>query len=424
MINGASTRRLFESFCSGASNHQGHSGPLGFVRLTKDLLGLTRDSYGRPALRETLDDGKRRLRPDEFSLRDLAESLVGPDWVCALDPRQGSPYGGVDLLEGANVAVQPSAFNHISAFNATVGGLLEVKVLEAYRKPGFIADQLVRTIATRQRSEKLPATSRIGDKAETMNPGQAHPRAQFGERYVTTPETQKRGLAVDVTKEAVFFDLTNEMLMRAESIGEELGLRKEKLVLDMVLGVTNTYTYGGTTSNTYGTSGNWINDHSNALVDWTDIDAAEQLFAAMTDQESGERIVCLPDTMLVMPYKKRTAMHILNATEISTSTASAAEIRRGPNADMNFKLLSSPILYQRATDATGLALAASAAREYWFLLEAQRAFGYMENWSMTVQSAGASDYQMLDYGLVTSVFADEMGIPTVLEPRYVVRNKD
>ena len=422
MINGASTRRLFESFCSGASNFQGQTGPLGFVRLARDLLGLSRDSYGRPALRETLEDGKRRVRPDEFSLRDLAESLVGPEWVSALDPRHASPT--IDLVEGANAAVQPSAFNQISAFNATVGGLLEVKVLEAYRKPAFIADRLVRTIATRQRSEKLPATSRIGDKAETMNPGQAHPRAQFGQRYVTTPETQKRGLAVDVTKEAVFFDLTNEMLMRAESIGEELGLRKEKLVLDMVLGVTNTYTYGGVNSNTYGTSGNWINDHSNPLVDWTDIDNAEQLFAAMTDQESGERIVCLPDTMLVMPYKKRTAMHIVNATEIESRTASAAEVRHGANSDMNFAILSSPILYQRATDATGLNLAAADAREYWFLLEAKRAFGYMENWSMTVQSAGATDYQMLDYGLVTSVFADEMGIPTVLEPRYVVRNKN
>src|SRR5687767_7737029 len=176
MINGASTRRLFESFCSGASNFQGQCGALGFVRLARDLLGLSRDSYGRPALRDTLEDGKRRLRPDEFSLRDLAESLVGPEWVSALDPRQSTP--AIDLVEGANAAVQPSAFNQISAFNATVGGLLEVKVLEAYRKPAFIADRLVRTIATRQRSEKLPATGRIGDKAETMNPGQAHPRAQ------------------------------------------------------------------------------------------------------------------------------------------------------------------------------------------------------------------------------------------------------
>jgi hypothetical protein len=125
-----------------------------------------------------------------------------------------------------------------------------------------------------------------------------------------------------------------------------------------------------------------------------------------------------------MPYKKRTAMHIVNATEIESHTASAAEVRRGANSDMNFAILSSPILFQRATDATGLNLAAADAREYWFLLEARRAFGYMENWSMTVQSAGATDYQMLDYGLVTSVFADEMGIPTVLEPRYVVRNKN
>lgn len=423
MINGANTRRLYESFSKGDTNHKGQSGPGGFVRFVRDHIGLSEDEFGRPALVETLEGGKRRIRPEEFSLRELAESVVGSEWVSTLDPRRSQ--GMVPVAEAGEVV--PSMFNNISAFNGTVGGLLEVKVLEAYRKPTFVADQLVRTISTRQRSEKLPATSRIGDVAETMQPAQAHPRAQFGERYVTTPDTQKRGLAIDVTTEAVFFDLTNEMLMRAESIGEEIGLRKEKLVLGVVIGATNPYIYGGTAYNTYLTSGNWINDHANQLDDWTDIDNAEQLFAAMTDQEKGERITVVPDLLLATPFKKRTAMHILNATEIGEYTASAAQERRGSNSDMTFKLVTTPILdqmLQAAAAIGGLALAASAAKHYWFLMEAKRAFGYMENWALNVQRASATDYAMLDKGLIMSIFADEMGIPVVLEPRYVTRNKD
>jgi len=289
----------------------------------------------------------------------------------------------------------------------------------------FVADRLTRTIPTRQRSERLPATGRVGDRAETMTPGQAHPRAQFGERFVTTPETQKRGLAIDVTKEAVYFDLTNEVLMRAESIGYELGLRKEKLVLDVVLGLSNTYSYRGTTYNTYLTSGNWVNDHANPLVDWTDVDAAMQLFAEMKDQESGERIVASPTQMLVTPYKEMTASMILNATTVESRTASSAEARRSANPlSGKYELLVSPIAYQRLTDADGGNLAASAAREYWYLGEFQRAFGYMENWAMHVVQARTDDYVMADHGLVMSVFADEMGAPTVLEPRYTVRNKN
>ena len=398
-------------------------GPSGFVRWVYESLGLTRDEFGRPALRDKLSDGSPRMRAEEFSLRCLAESLVGVEGAERLG-QVGHPLS-MNLLEGANAAVQPSAFQNISAFNATVGGLIEAKVLEQYRRPVFIADRVARTIPTRQRSERLPATSRIGDRAETMQPGQPHPRAQFGERYVTTPETQKRGLAIDITKEAVYFDLTNEMLLRAESIGYELGLRKEKLVLDTVLGLSNSYSYQGSTYNTYLTSGNWVNDHTNPLVDWTDIDAALQLFSAMTDQESGERVVVSPTQLLVMPYKELTAAMVLNSVMLETRTASAAEVRHAANPLAGkYELLCSPIAYQRLTDADGGALDASAAREYWYFGELHRAFGYMENWAMQVVQARAGDYVMADHGLVLSVFADEMGTPVVLEPRYVIRNKN
>lgn len=44
---------------------------------------------------------ERHLRPDDFSIRDLAETLIpdGHHWVRALDPRSG---GGVNVLEAAD----------------------------------------------------------------------------------------------------------------------------------------------------------------------------------------------------------------------------------------------------------------------------------------------------------------------------------
>jgi hypothetical protein len=194
-------------------------------------------------------------------------------------------------------------------------------------------------------------------------------------------------------------------------------------VLDVVLGLTNTYSYRGTTYNTYLTSGNWINSHSNALVDWTDLDAALQLFSAMTDQETGERVLVTPSTLLVMPYKQLTAGYILNATEIETRSNSSTEVRRGRNPLAGqYQVLSSPIAYQRLTDADGGNLAASAAREYWFFGDFGRAFGYMENWALAVERTRPDDYTMRDRNLLVSVFANEMGTPAVLEPRQVVRN--
>lgn len=409
MIRGASIRRLYES-----------EGPRAFVGKTRELLGLTRDRYGRPTVENA------EIQPEEFSIRDLAEGLIGPDWPDVLGPANGDG-AALPLLEDASAAVQPSAFNNIAAWNATVGGLIEVKILEAYRRPGYIADRLVRTIPTRQRSERLPGIADIGDRAEVMKPGDPHPRAQFEERYVTTPETQKHGLAIDVTREAVHFDLTNEVLTRAERVGDWLGMRKEKRVLDLVLGITNTYSYRGTPYSTYvsGGGGMWENQHTNQLDDWQDVDAALQLFSAMTDHETGERIVTTPTTLLVMPYKLMTARRIINATEIRsgdvTSGGGVQTISANPLAG-SFEVLTSPIAFQRLTDADGGNVAADSARHYWYLGDFKRAFAYMENWGMQVRRANPNDYTMLDHDLVFSIFANEMGVPAVTEPREVVRS--
>jgi len=404
MIRGQAIRDLYESL-----------GPKGFVLKTRQLLGITKDRFGRPTIENP------EVHPSEFSLREVAEALCGRDWVNALQPGHG--FDQMDLLE-MDAAVVPSAFANTSAFNATVGGLIEAKILETFRRPGFIADRLVQTRPTRLRSEKMPGVASLGDLAEEIQPGNPHPRAQLTERYVQTPEIRKRGLAVDVTKEAVFYDLTNQVLMQAERVGEVLGLRKEKRVLDTVMGIVNTYNYGGTTYNTYVSGGNWTNTHANQLQDWTSINKAEQLLADMTEQENGERILVVPDTILVMPYHRYTAANILNATAQERRTDSQGVVTHHPNPlrDHEVQIVTSPIAMQRLTDADGLNLAANVAQEYWFYGEFRKAFAYMENWGVTVRRADVNDYIALDRDLVFSVFANEAGTPAIVEPRYVTRN--
>ena len=81
-----------------------------------------------------------------------------------------------------------------------------------------------------------------------------YPHLGFGEDYIETPSTTKRGFIVPVTKEAIFFDRTHLVLSRAAEVGEVLGLNKEKRLIDLVIGVTNNYKWKGTTYNTYQTS--------------------------------------------------------------------------------------------------------------------------------------------------------------------------
>ncbi len=419
-VNGANVRRLYESFVRGDATDTGDlngvSGRQGFVNWARNMIGLSVDRDGRRILKD------QTVRPEQMDLAEMAVAMIGPDWYDHLIPNPD-----IDLREDAAAATTPGMFPNISAYNATVGGLLEAKILEGFQKPEFIADRLCTTIPTRLRSTKFIGYSDLADDAKETLPGQRHARTQFVERYVETPDTKKHTSAIDVTREAVFFDETRgQLLQQAEAIGYKLGLRKEKRVMNTFINVTNTYKYGGATYATYVSGGgNWVNTHSNPLVDWTDVDNSLQLFAGMTSQETGEPVVCNPRDVIVMPYKFLTAGNLFRATEIETLSGSGTELRRGANPVAGFNLLPMSIyFYNRHTAPAGdgLALQTHNAREYWYMGDFKRAFAYMENWSMEVRRASPDSHTSLDHQYFLSVFANEMGEPAVLEPRFVVRS--
>src|SRR5262245_15282976 len=221
-------------------------------------------------LSEALREG--HLRAEDFSIRDLAEALVpdGGDWVRLLDPRSA---GGTSVLETSG-GVDVSAFLNIT------GQVIYSKIMDAYNQEAFVVSRLVDTISTRLDGEKIPGIARVADAVEEVGPGMPYPHLGFGEDYIETPSTTKRGFIVPVTKEAIFFDRTHLVLTRAAEVGEVLGLNKEKRLIDLLIGVTNNYKWKGTTYNTYQTATPWINTlATNELVDWTNVDKAEQLFA-------------------------------------------------------------------------------------------------------------------------------------------------
>lgn len=420
MINGASVRRMYVE-----------QGPRTFLRTFFQNIGMENPvngvRYFNPELNRNVIENQV-WKPDHIHLRDLANAMLGTSSDDEMVRLLKTPaWRQIDVLE-AGTDIGPSTFANVSAFNTAVAGLLEAKFLESYARPEFIADQLCQNIPSNKRSEKFIGISLPGDSAEERKPGNVHPRIQLSERYVTTPDTVNRANAVDVTREAVMFDTTRQLLTQCEKAAETLALRKEYLVIDTFLGVNNTYTYGGTNYNTYITSGNWINKVTgNTLVDWTQIDVANQLFTGMTDQETGQPIMVVPKDLFVMPAKFWTARGISRYTQNVRFTNSGAERGDGPNILSENGRNLNPIGYdtypyamKRATDASGLNLSASNAKVLWWLGDFKKTFGYISNMPPTVIRANPSDYEMADRGLVFSLFADEMGVPCVLEPRQTV----
>lgn len=338
---------------------------------------------------------------NSLSMRRLFEHsvedghLVMPD----LDPNH---RGMARYREAADV-VNTSLFAH------TMGQIIYTQMLKAYNMPELIGDSLVTVQQTNFSGEKLPGVSEIGDEVEIVNEGQPYPRALVGEYYIETPETIKRGLIVDVTKEAIFFDRTNLIMQRASNVGKFIAINREKRILDVVLGISTIYKRNGAAAvATYG-SDNTVS--SNALIDYTDIDAAETKFSAITDPDTGEPIVITANTLIVPPALRTSAQRIVNAT-MTGRTNSEYETRvNGPSLLNNFTIASNQYVRQRSgSDST------------WFYGNPKEAFVYMENFPLTVITNVENAYMSFERDVISQSKASERGAAGVMERRYMMKN--
>lgn len=379
----------------------------------------------RAELREALDAGRTGqpggVQPSEFSIRDLAEELIHVG---------GEPVGwrGVnDLFDPSRIVEATSAVDSTAFANIT-GQLVVSAVLASYQAEEYVASRLVPNKPTRFSGEKIPGIAMASDPGNdmlTVREGQDYPVFGFGEEYVETPDTIKRGMMIQVTKEAIFFDRTGLVLDRAGRVGEVIGLNKEKRLLDVMIGAVNNYREkragdsAVTARNTfYATGGNWTNaKFSNELEDWESIDAAEQLFADMLDPNTGEPVLIGGRVLFVPPAKAMTARRLLSATEIrvATDTAAKTTISGNPLAGMGLRAEVSRLLYRRLI--SGLSLDADTAKGYWFYGDPGRAFAYMENWPISVVQAPQNSEAEFKQDIVVRFKASERGAAAVMEPR-------
>lgn len=362
------------------------------------------------SLQRTRNGEIGHLRPSDFSLRQLAEALVGREWVQSLDPASATP-----VLESGS-GVDTTAFSNIT------GQLIINEVMEAYQSPQFEVSRRMRHLQTRLNGERVPGIARIGDQAESVQEGMPFPNVGFGEDYIDTPATDKKGMIVPVTKEAVFFDRTGLVLERAREVGEALGINKEKRCVDVLIGAVNNYKWKGTTYNTYQGSTPWVNELTGAtydLADWSDVDAAEQLFADMLDPNTGEPVVINPNTIIATPAKKATLNRIINATEVRTTDGASQTLSLNPAS--NYDGFTSRYIYSRLKSALGLTEA--QAKATWFFGDVERAFRYMENWPITVVQAPQNSEAEFTNDIVARFKASERGAAAVWNPRFVARVK-
>ncbi|MCL2005998.1 MAG: hypothetical protein FWG73_07505 [Planctomycetaceae bacterium] len=349
-------------------------------------------------LTEALKQGD--LNPDDFSIRDLAESFMP---------------GGMTQLEHIELLTENAGIQFVN----TVGAVIDTKIKEAYNQEVFAASKLVRTIPTRLDGERIHGFGSVADGNLAVAPGDPYPEASMHADYIETPKTAKHGLIIPITKEAVFFDQTHHLLERAAEVGEILAMNKENRILKMVLGLEDSYKQNGVPYSTYFPAENfsapWKNRLSdNELTDWESIEKAENLFGDMTDSISNRPILIEPNAVLVMPQKRHLAHRLFNATPISYDSNT---VLRNPFA--KYRLASSRLAHELLKQASPQQ--APNAHKTWYIGNFRKAFAYMENWPITVAQSVSGSEADFTQDVVVRFKASERGVPAVLDPRYVVR---
>lgn len=321
-----------------------------------------------------------QLSVDDFSYYELAEACGVLSGLRGL--RHWTPPENLgEALSESN----PGLNTHL--FQIVTGELIGRKVLEGYEQTsGFVGDQLVTTIPSRRRGQRLAGFTALAGPSEVAE-GHAYEESSFAEKYVTTEET-KKGRILSINEELIGFDQTGEINRRAMQLGYYLRQERERTILRAVTDAdTNPRVYrpNGTAVPLYATNGtrrNYVGvgnttspDFNTAipLASAADIERVLNYRATQVvdDRVDGDpRPILAPARQLLVPEALRaTARGIVNATEISitngTSTRRLANALRG-----ELEVLSSPFLDEQGIDG----------KADWYLGDFRRQFVWTEIW--------------------------------------------
>lgn len=388
-------------------------GPRGFGGILSNLLE-GRDSQGAT---------RPRVRPEDISIRALWEGLVGPCEETLSNYMRAGSFNYVELQEAVDSTSFPSA----------TGVLIAAKVIEAYTGVERIGDQLVTNMPSRLKSERIVGFTALEGPTE-VGEGMPYQESGFTEKYVTT-ETAKKGRILEITEEAIFLDQTGQIMLRAQRLGEQTAMERERTILGGVLdvgsaaaGYRDVYHPAGVATTLYSTTnGNFVSTIT-SLVDWTDIDEVLQFHAAnivddRTVVAEREPIIWMPRTLLVARKKMGTASRILSATEQrsqpAATDASSVMITGNPlnNIIPGLRALSSPLI-DYAANITGSRYADSFD---WFLGDFPKQFIWQEIWPLQTMRSRQDDEAAFRRDIVARFKVRYWGGIAAIDHRYVIK---
>lgn len=358
-----------------------------------------------------------QIRAGQVSLSNLFEAFVpdGRELLESFRPGFNNDPQRTMFMEAGD-AVTTTAFSNI------IGQITYSTVLEALESPDNIAMSLVtEDTATTQLPEIIPGISMIGDRAQDTGEDEDYPRVGLTEEFITIPEKIKDGFILPLTEEAIWEDKTGGLLTRrANAAADSMRITQEKEGLDVILGITTSYSRnGGPKQATYAdthTQGDFDNlQASNALVNETDVETALLLFDDMTDPNTGEPISLSGQIQLIVPTALDwTAAKIITATEVRDTAGSATRLSAPAIQNSGRRRTFSHVTSQYVKNRTGSATT-------WFVGDPQGAFGYRVVWPIQVFRQDRNSEAGFSRDVVTQVKVRRKGVFYVREPRKMIK---
>ena len=301
-----------------------------------------------------------------------------------------------------------------TAFPKITGALINKVIQSAYDLESGIGDKLVTSIPSSVKDETIVGFSEDMGMQE-VEENMPYEEGSLAEKYHKI-YNRKFGRVISLSEEMVKFDQTGQMIMRAKRIGEAAKSKKERIIMDAVLGLVTSGNNGswrpnGTATTLYSnastdpfSSATLDNLGGEGLSDETDLDTALALFSAFQD-ENGLPISVNPKILLTGLSLRSVANQICYSGQAVklTSVAGTKNIYNGVEA------LDSTFIDQ---------LVSSTA---WFFGDFKKQFVYTDVMPLQVMQAKAGNVKEFENDVVLRFKARFMGGCGAVTNRYVVK---
>lgn len=420
MISGKKLIKLYETEVNA---NQGNLDT--YTQKVRGLFGIKKDELGR----EKFVADEQAMHPNEFSLQEMADGMLGRDYDDKLRDWTKNPQR-MNVNEAEGGVIMPSHFMNINAYTAAVHGLLDALVMEAYSTPAFIANDWMTTYPTRVNGGKMIGV-KLTDDAIDQKPlasGYPYPTVGLHEDFVNIPENERRGLTIQLNLETILYDRTDQVRSAATTAGQVIAYNKERRCAAMFLGLTNPYARLDVRNATYqpvagAIPHNFVNEEAITLTDFRDIDQIVRMLGRNRCPASTMPISIDLNTaqLFVFPAGVMAARHIARTTEIISVNTPNMAISRSPNPlEVPFSVASSFNWYALMVD---LGYNPDDFNSMWLFGNPKKAFGWRELVPFGIEDAVLSS-EDLRRDIVMIKVAREIGVPFVKEPRYMARGAE